>query len=144
MKCVFLDIDGVMNSASGKGERVSDMEVEKLNLLCSLIKETRASGIILTSDRRLSSIDLKSKKETFLAYGIPFLGVIRDPNPEDVEDNRGKQIMDSLGDDVERMVILDDVDDGISSLFFEDFVLVNRFYGLNEDVVSRAKDILGN
>ena len=38
MKIIFLDIDGVMNSTLSKGPYISDMEIEKLELLSSLIK----------------------------------------------------------------------------------------------------------
>ena len=38
MKLIFLDIDGVLNSATGKDPYVSDMEVEKLLLLNKLVE----------------------------------------------------------------------------------------------------------
>ena len=40
MKLIFLDIDGVLNSSSGSGPYLSDMEVSKLELLKKLIIET--------------------------------------------------------------------------------------------------------
>ena len=64
---------------------------------------------------------------------------------DDDEDNRGKQILDyiySSNEEIEKIVILDDNDEGISNLFFDDFILVNRFYGLNDDVYLKAINIL--
>lgn len=62
---------------------------------------------------------------------------------EDVEDNRGKQIRDYLLDNkVDRFVILDDMDDGISNLFPNEFIRINRFYRLNEDVAKKIKEKL--
>ena len=142
MKLIFLDIDGVMNSAYGKEPYVSDMEVEKLKLLKRLIDECDAAGIVITSDRRYSLVDMKHKTEAFNEFGIKIVGETRRPNFDDFEDNRGKQITDYLAnskEDIDRIVILDDMDDGISNLFFEDFIHVNRFYGLNEDVAEKVK-----
>ena len=45
-------------------------------------------------------------------------------------------------EDIDRIVILDDNDDGISNLFEDEFILVNRFYGLNEEVYQKALEIL--
>ena len=66
-------------------------------------------------------------------------------NIDDEDDNRGKQIMDYLSsskEDIEKIVILDDNNDGISSLFSEDFILINRFYGLNDEIYNKAIEIL--
>lgn len=140
MKVLFLDIDGVMNSVRGKGPFISDMEEEKLLRLAALIREGGARGIVLTSDRRTSPFDLRSKTEALAQFGITLLGVTRDPL-EDEDDSRGRQILDYLEsseEDIERIVILDDNDDGISPLFYEDFVLINRYYGLREEDKARA------
>ena len=145
MKCVFLDIDGVMNSVSGNGPYVSDMEQGKLFLLKRLLRETGSAGIVLTSDRRCSATDLKSKKQAFAEYEIRLLGVLRDPYVEMDEDNRGEQIMDYLessNEDIEKILILDDQDDGISPLFAEDFLLINRYFGLREEDVLKAVERL--
>ena len=45
MKLIFLDIDGVLNSVTGKEPYVSDMEVEKLKLLKKLIDDSGSSGV---------------------------------------------------------------------------------------------------
>lgn len=145
MKLIFLDIDGVLNSAVGKEPYVSDMEVEKLLLLRKLIRDSGAAGVVITSDRRYSKVDMKSKLAAFSEYEIPVVGETRFPNQDDFDDNRGKQILDYLSaskENIERIVILDDNDKGISDLFFEDFILVNRFYGLNNEVYKKALLVL--
>ena len=145
MKLIFLDIDGVLNSSNGRGPSVSDMEVEKLILLKKLIDESGAFGVVITSDRRFSEVDMKNKTKAFNVYKINVVGATRNPNENDYEDNRGRQIMDFLSsykEEIDRIVILDDNDDGISSLFDEEFILANRFFGLNEDVFQRSLRLL--
>ena len=145
MKLIFLDIDGVLNSATGKEPYVSDMEVEKLKLLKKLIDDSGSSGAVITSDRRYSKIDMEDKTEAFDQFEIFIVGETRRPNQDDLEDNRGKQIMDYLSsskEDIDRIVILDDNDDGISNFFEEEFILVNRFFGLNDSVYQKALEIL--
>ncbi len=143
---IFLDIDGVMNSQYGEGEILSNMEIRKLERLSSLIKKSQSLGIIITSDRRYSDIDLKNKTEAFVKYDIPVLGSLRYPNIDDDEDNRGKQILNylsSLDYEVEKILILDDNDEGISTYFPEDFLHLNRFYGFDEDSYDLALKMLG-
>lgn len=65
MKLIFLVIDGVLNSANVKEPYVSDMEVEKLKLLKKLIDDSGSSGVIITSDRRYSKVDMEDKTEAF-------------------------------------------------------------------------------
>lgn len=145
MKLIFLDIDGVLNSATGKEPYVSDMEVEKLKLLKKIIDDSGSSGVVITSNRRYSKVDMEDKAEAFDQFEIFIVGETRRPNQDDLEDNRGKQIMDYLSsskEDIDRIVILDDNDDGISNFFEEEFILVNRFFGLNKDVYQKALKIL--
>ena len=145
MKLIFLDIDGVLNSSSGVGPYESDMEVEKLLLLKRLIDESKSEGVIITSDRRYSSMGMSHIIDAFDKYEIYVVGLLRDPNIDDDSDNRGKQIMDYLDnskDDIEQIVILDDNDDGISELFHEDFVQTNKFYGLDGETYQKALDVL--
>lgn len=145
MKLIFLDIDGVLNSATCKEPYESDMEVEKLKLLKKIIDDSCSSGVLITSDRRYSKVDMEDKTEAFDQFEIFIVGETRRPNQDDLEDNRGKQIMDYLSsskEDIDRIVILDDNDDGISNFFEEEFILVNRFFGLNKDVYQKALKIL--
>ena len=145
MKLIFLDIDGVLNSATGKEPYVSEMEAEKLKLLKKLIDDSGSSGVVITSDRRYSKVDMEDKTEAFDQFEIFIVGETRRPNQDDLEDNRGKQIMDYLSsskEDIDRIVILDDNDDGISNFFEEEFILVNRFFGLNNSVYQKALEIL--
>ena len=147
MKLIFLDIDGVMNSAMGSEPYLADMEVSKLELLKRIIDETQCDGIVLTSDRRYSSVYMNLFNEAINIFDIKLIGETRRPKEidDELDDNRGKQIMDYLIDsknDIERMAILDDNDEGISNLFDEVFIKVNRFYGLNEEICAKIKMIL--
>ncbi len=147
MKLIFLDIDGVMNSSLGKEPYLADMEVSKLNLLKKLIDDSNSTGIVLTSDRRYSKVYMKEFINALKEYDINLVGIIRNVKEleEDINDNRAKEIMDYLVDsneDIDSIVILDDNDDGISNLFNEEFILVNRSYGLNEEVYNKAIEIL--
>lgn len=143
-KVIFIDIDGVLNSASGVEPFASDMEVKKLNLLHELIKETDSLGVVITSDRRCSKIDIKNKIDALQTYGINVLDCTRFPNDDD-NDNRGQQIADYLSCtdfEIERILILDDNNDGISNIFEDEFILVDNTYGLDEEVYLKALDIL--
>ena len=147
MKLIFLDIDGVLNSSYGKEPYIADMEVSKLSLLKQLIVESKADGIVLISDRRYSKPYMKQFIDALDQFEIFMVGMTRKPKriEEDTEDNRGKQIVDYLTDsedDIESIVILDDIDDGISELFPDEFILVNHFYGLNDDIYQKAVEIL--
>lgn len=131
-----------MNSINGEGPYIADMEVSKLELLKSLIDETNCEGIVLISDRRFSSHYMNELEDALDQYEIALLDTLREPNGD--EDNRGKQIEDFLSfhNDIDRIVILDDIDDGISILFKEEYIQVNKFYGLNEEVYAKATKIL--
>ena len=43
----------------------------------------------------------------------------------------------SSKDDISQIVILDDNDEGLSDMYHEDFVLVNKFYGLKKDIYNQ-------
>ena len=144
LRVAFIDVDGVLNSVLGaKCAHVADMEEEKLSLLNLLAFKTSLDGVVLTTDRRLfqPSFDKIVNEINGL---VTVLGVLRDPKEDDT---RGQQIVDFLETapfEIERMVILDDNDDGISSLFPDQFILVNKFYGLNEEVIEKAVGIINS
>lgn len=145
MKLIFIDIDGVMNSAMGKEPYMADMEVSKLKLLKSIIDDNGVFGIVLTSDRRYSKVYMKYFIDALDQFEIFMVDMTRWPKSieEDIEDNRGKQIRDYLvNNKADKFVILDDMDDGISDYFPNEFIKVNRFFGLNEEICNRVKEIL--
>ena len=120
MKLIFIDIDGVMNSAMGKEPYMADMEVSKLKLLKSIIDDNGVFGIVLTSDRRYSKVYMKYFIDALDQFEIFMVDMTRWPKSieEDIEDNRGKQIRDYLvNNKADKFVILDDMDDGISDYF---------------------------
>ena len=45
-------------------------------------------------------------------------------------------------EDIDKIVILDDNDEGISNYFEDEFILINRFYGLDESVYLKALNVL--
>ncbi len=146
IKAIFLDIDGVMNSAYGKGPFEADMEVGKLALLKKLIEVSGASGIILISDRRYSPSYMKEFLPALEAHKIPYLSKTRNPKkPKEGFDNRGLQIRDFLygHEEIKGMAILDDIDDGISGLFPKEFIKVDRYLGLDEGICEKALKALG-
>ena len=147
MKLVFLDIDGVMNSITGSVLYMADMEVSKIELLKKLINLSGAEGIVLTSDRRFSKPYMDQFIEVMDKFEIFLEGTLRYPKEyeEDPDDNRGKQIVDYLEsskNDIESIVILDNEDDGISDLFPDEFLKVDRKDGLTEDIMRHAIEIL--
>lgn len=147
MKLIFLDIDGVMNSATGTEPYLADMEVEKLKKLKNLIEMSGSYGIVLISDRRYSKVYMNQFINALDCYEIFMAGEIRRPKEldEDLDDNRGKQIKDYLldcKDNIEAFVILDDNDEGISDLYEEEFIKVNRFYGFDNYVFDKALKVL--
>lgn len=149
MKIIFLDIDGVMNSSIGKEPYYADMEKDKLVLLKKLIDETHSSGIVLTSDRRYSHVYMKYFINVLSMFQIPYLGMTRLPLDYRVDpnDNRGKQILDYLthsAEEITHLAILDDNDEGISELFADNFIKVNKFYGLNDDCFAKTCQLLTN
>lgn len=148
MKIIFLDIDGVMNSTLSKGPYISDMEIEKIELLSNLIKSLSISTIVITSDRRYSKYDMKEKIEAFRSYSIDIpITITRRESLDDPYDNRGKQILDyisSIEEDIESIVILDDNDDGISSLFPDQYIHIDSRHGLDKNVFNRVREIFNN
>lgn len=52
-----------------------------------LIDDSGSSGVVITSDRRYSKVDMKDKTEAFDQFGIFIVGETRRPNQDDLEDN---------------------------------------------------------
>ena len=53
-----------------------------------------------------------------------------------------KDYLESSNEYIDRIVILDDNDEGISQYFDEEFIQVNRFYGLTNEVCDKIKKVL--
>ena len=157
MKCLFLDVDGVLNSVITK-DVIPDtcyrgIENAKVKLLKKIIDATGAS-IILTSTWRLNVThwgqDISEHKD-YLKKKLSKQGlryVSQTPNLECRGNNRGKEIhqwIETNNDiDIEGWVILDDE-------YFMDYdnydipkhlVLTDEYIGLTEVDVEKAIKIL--
>lgn len=131
-----------MNSSSGEGPYLADMEVAKLKLLKKLIDDSGSIGIVLTSDRRYSKIYMDKFIDVLDQFEIFMLGELREPQEDDDRGRQIKDYLDSIDENIDKIVILDDNDENISTFFKEEFIEVNKYYGLNDDVYSRAIKIL--
>lgn len=112
---IFLDIDGVLNSknyftnykkkiknVSDIVRQMSEIDVDKFNLLVDVIREVNAKVVITSSWRMLRIYPLI--KEIFISSGIPIIG-----ETKYLKGNRGKEIRDYLeNNDIDNFVILDD------------------------------------
>ena len=130
MKYLFLDIDGVMNSAADwfSTELISDKPFE---LLKKIIDET-GSKIILSSSWRTGykrgTCDLL--KQRLAEYGLS----IEDVTPQ--SGRRGKEIQEWLmahdyDENVDNFVILDDEDFDILAIYPEQLVKTDALIGLS-------------
>ena len=142
MKYLFLDIDGVMNSAADRFslELVSDRPFE---LLKEIIDETGAK-IILSSSWRMGyehgTCDLL--KQRLVEYDLS----IKDITPIN-NNGRGEQIREWLmahdyDENVDTFVILDDEDFDILALYPEQMVKTDEMVGLQECQVRKCIDKL--
>ena len=152
MKIVFLDIDGVLNSAAYDRNKPTDggnIDVTRLELLKALVDKTGAR-IVLTSswrehwEKNPEDMDEKGVElaETFKKAGLeiydktPFIGYLE----------RSKEIRLWLEEngEVESFVIIDDFAfgwDELSCNFVQTNYRIGR--GLGEEHIERAVEILG-
>ena len=153
-KFIFLDIDGVLNSANyinrcnneheNKGNWVDPRAVAYLN---EIIRKTSAKVVISSTWRIYDTLDiLRSKLE---AAG--FIGEIVDKTPvlektlDDVWPCRGDEIFDWIDNQIdppESVVVLDD--DGDMAMMSKYLVKTSFTNGLQEEHVEQAVNILNN
>lgn len=145
MNVIYLDIDGVMNSIIPPIEKYvieSDMHSNKLIMLKRVMDECNINGIVITSERRYDSVDIKNKIEVFKKYGMKVLGLTRKCNYDDLFDNRGKEIKSHYirhKTSIDQFVILDDNDDGIKRIFPNNFIRISPSRGLEEKDIKKIK-----
>ena len=126
MKVIFLDIDGVLNSAAYQaewgGDPPSNVDETRLPLLCRILEETGAVIVLSTSwrlywspDPALCAPEWRETGEVLTRYGIPIL----DRTPAYNGNNRDREIRDWLAahaGEVESFAILDDIPFGWGDL----------------------------
>ena len=110
---IFLDIDGVLNSdkffeeseycnRSDINSPLYDIDMNKLELLLDVVRETSSSIVITSSWRRLSIYPYV--KKYLIDKGLPIIH-----ETSYIEGKRGEEIRDYLNNnDVDNFVILDD------------------------------------
>ncbi len=137
MKIIFLDMDGVLNSAYLKSNKY--IEKDKFELLQIIVRETGAKVVLSTSWREFP--DWRAFLTDFFgAVGIEVVG----STPVDPEGIRPNEIMSWLEacPDVESYVVLDDND--MTESFNDNMVCTcgpGRI-GLDADAADRAIMIL--
>ena len=140
MKVLFLDIDGVLNSAFAineqrRGDAIDRGMVERVNQ----IVDATGCKIVISSTWRLYQ---KPEKLTALLYGYGLRPVVIDRTPElDIEDfNRGDEINTWLKNhpEVTHFVILDDNDDSA----MRNLVQTTFKHGLQAEHVVKAIQLL--
>lgn len=150
MKIIFLDIDGVLNSArydKNKSDYDSNIDVSRLELVKTLIDCTGADIVLSSSWRSHWDPEGKDTNETgrelegiFKQYGIKLF----DKTPS-LGGNRSKEIRAWLSrrEDIESFVIIDDIKFGWGDL--EDYVVKTDYRignALEQTHISKAIEIL--
>jgi hypothetical protein len=134
MKVIFLDIDGVLNSAETPNPRkfpyiADDRLVKRLLQLC----ERSRAKVVLSSTWRYDPVGLLAARH----FQIPFIDVIPDMPGE----ARHKEITTWLSshDDVSRYAVIDDEDDELDTLpLFQP----SASTGLTEEIARGVADYL--
>jgi len=152
MKIIFLDIDGVLNSAvydRRRGPSDGNIDVTRLELIKELVDKTGAK-IVLSSSWRIhwekdfSKCDLEGREliETFGKAGLE----IYDKTPYVSYLERGDEIRNWLleNEDVESFVIFDDYAFGWKELS-DNLVQTNYRIerGIEQEHIQKALEILG-
>ena len=151
MKVIFLDFDGVLNTAhyrqSVKDYHKDFIDRSKLALLADFVRETGAQ-IVLTTQWRLHWNEEEEQlhpdgeriNSLFAEFGMKIFS-----KTDYLDDNRNLEVADWLvRHDVENFVIFDDVDYFRSEINRAHFVRTDDSAdGLSEKEISSARFILG-
>ena len=135
MKIIFLDIDGVLNSANDKFSQ--KLETKKhLNLLEKLVKKTNAKIVLSSSWRGIPSLR-KIVENKMQEIDAEIIDATRS-----LPGTRGSEIKDWMKDkDIESFVILDD-DSDMDEMTETNLVLTDSNKGLQKEDIEKALKIL--
>ena len=137
MKVIFLDVDGVLNSAKDGFSHHLESE-HHLQLLDEIVKKSGAEIVLSSSWRKIPS--LRSVLEKKLSnYGITIYG-----ETESIPGTRGTEIKDWLDHcqkPIQEFVILDD-DSDMDEYTETKLVKTSYMEGLQPEHVTRALEIL--
>lgn len=154
MKIIFLDIDGVLNSEIYEASRREDcgdgyIDLSRVKLLADIVNATGAK-IVLTSSLRLDwdkNPDLCDKDGKYINQCLARYGLsIMDKTPFfSLFTERRKEILNWLSNhrsEVESFVILDDMNYGWGELSGRVVITDPLSYGLEEEHVQKALELL--
>ena len=150
-KIIFLDVDGVLNSAEfsrwlwdnhEKKYRGYEMLDQRAILCLQDIVFVTGAKIVLSSSWRISSLRTKQLEEQLLPYGLEII----DRTISDASGGRGEEVKEWLSrhPEVSHFVILDDDDDFKDEELKKHFVQTTFYRGLLEEHVDKAIEILSN
>lgn len=154
MKIIFLDIDGVLNSVMYDCQRTEErrdnrIDMSRVELLADIVKKTGAKIVFSSTWREdweisegLCGEDGRYVNDCLARYGLSII----DKTPHlGYSDDRRVEILTWLArhrSEVESFVILDDISCGWGELY-ERVVITNPYgYGLEENHVKMAINIL--
>lgn len=164
MKVIFLDVDGVLNSAKTVMSDES-LETDLIQNLAAIVKATNAK-IILTSSWRMSPSALSHLMDALMWFDLSISGCTQEGvdikdfehtrfegiaptkrylSPNTFTYDRGAEIAMWLLQhdfDVEKFVILDDSADDIINWFSKEFVEINFTKGLTKEDAAKAIKLL--
>lgn len=150
-KIIFLDVDGVLNSAEfnrwlwdnhEKKYRGYEILDQRAILCLQDIVFVTGAEIVLSSSWRFSSLRTKQLEEQLLPYGLEII----DRTISDTRGRRGEEVKEWLSrhPKVSHFVILDDDDDFKDEELKKHFVQTTFYRGLLEEHVGKAIEILNN
>ncbi len=153
-KVIFLDIDGVCNDHTFNSQANSTtIKASCVNNLNKILTETDSQIVLSTAWRYMilnGAMTLKGFEYLLRTHGVyaenRLLGLTREdrllPNDPNNKRERGVEIQDWLKEhpEVEKYVVVDDLDLGISKL--HPFVQTNKNTGLTEEETLKAINLL--
>ena len=148
MKCLFLDIDGVLNDHGQMLNLYCGIHKDKIELLNQVVEKTECYIVISSAWRYMilgGAMTIEGFEYMLMTHG--FIGcktIVGYTQSDEKIKTRGLQIKDWLDNSVnkaERYVVVDDIDLGISECGHP-FIQTNGKVGLTQDDVDKIIEIL--